>query len=208
MSRNRELSEQDIIRLLGRWKERSYPYPAGMKEKRRSAFLAAASALLAGGLAGGLAKATLAGKSISTSGGGHAATAPMTAGMKVTLGILSTVIIAVSSYLGVVIYNERDTLIDFLFGKGTPTPIMVVPTNSASSPNGSAGTPTSSPTATPTPSVTMSPTFPPTTSPGQNFVASPTVAPSATPIPPPTSTKPGLHVGQTRTPKPTKTPKK
>ena len=195
------MREQDIIRLLGRWKERSSPYPAGMQGKRRNAFLASASALLVGGLG----KAALTGKSISASGG-HAATAPMTAGMKVTLGILTSVIMAASTYLGVVLYNERDILRDLLFGTATPTQMIEAPT--ASGQNGIMGGTTPSPTATPTPSATMFPTVPPTSAPGQNYIASPTVAPSATPMPPPTSTKPGLHIGQTKTPKPTKIPKK
>jgi hypothetical protein len=200
VSKNRELREQDIVNLLGRWKDRKYPYPSAMQEKRRAAFLASAAALLIGGL-----KAGLAAKSLSASA--HGSAAPMTAGMKITLGILSTAIIGVSSYVGVILYNERDTLIDLLRGEPTATLSIAAPT-SASGGATAASTPSLTATPTPTTSATALSEATPTQNNYQPVASSTPLPPATLTKPVATSTKPGLHVGQTKTPKPTKTPKR
>lgn len=169
-----ELQEQDVTRLLERIKERETSYPPEMQQKRREAFLA----LGAIGLSG-------AGLGETAGGVAQTATAPMTIGMKVTLGILSTMIVALSTYLGVALYENRDALRDLLQG-GSPTAVLVSPPPSVKTAD---ATPdflaTGTPNQTATPTITPMPTLPG----GENGY-------------PVTATKPGWHYGQTKTPRP------
>ena len=176
----KDLYDQDVIHLLEEWKEREVPYPSGLQDKRREAFLALGLSALP--LGAGLAKAAGEATVQSTV---HAASLPMTLGMKITLGFLSTLVVGLSSYLGITAYENRDALRDFLRG-GTPTISLVYPSPYGIEP--ALATPaylsTATPFATPSPTGTLIPT------------ATNEEDPLATP------TAPGLHLGQTKTPKP------
>jgi len=195
VSRTKVFSERDVIRLLNHWKERKYPYSTVLQSKRRSAFLAAGASLLLHG----------AGKAIGRPGSsaGHA-DVPMTIGMKITLGILTTAILAISTYLGLTYYEDIVTWIDQMQGGSTPTLVVPSPVPYSTEPNG-----TISPTITVSPTGTATPIPAESTSGGSNqpiVIGTPTSPAQPTPIIN-TPTKPGNHYGQTRTPKPTKTPK-
>jgi hypothetical protein len=184
--------EQDIIRLLNRWGKRGYVYSPDLQSKRRSAFLAAGASLLLHG-AGKGGGSTSGGESLSAAS--HAAAVPMAAATKVTLGILSTVILGLSSYVGAIVYENRDVIRDFIRGEistlvqESPTPL---PTDTAIyTPILMTETPTPSPTGT-LEIIGITGTVE-----NQNGGATPQSTP----------TKPGLHLGQTKTPKPVKTPK-
>lgn len=177
----KDYQDQDVIRLLERLKERESAYPTGLQEKRREAYLALGASALT--LHVGLDH--VAGEALSQAG--HAANLPMTLGMKLTLGFLSTAIVGLSTYLGITVYENRDALRDFLQG-GSPTAVWVSPSPSPSIIQNQVSTPTflstSTPIATPSPTGTILPPEP-----GE-------AGPNATP------TKPGWHYGQTKTPKP------
>lgn len=191
MKNRKELHDQDVIRLLERWGERTVAYPPSLQSKRRSAFLAAGASFLALGVS----KAHSLAKSLSA--GRHAAEAPMTVGMKITIGFLSTLILAVGTYLGVTIYDELRV------EDGTATPTAAIATSTPLPNDFGQATPSGTLTATPSPTGTLS------TVPTQGGGS--TGAPNATPTSiGPTPTKPGYHYGQTKTPKPpreTKTPR-
>lgn len=174
----KDMQDQEVIRLLKRWKEGELSYPAGLQEKRRDAFLAFGASLLT--IEAGL---DLADKSIAQAG--HAANLPMTLGMKLTLGFLSAVVVGISTYLGITVYENRDTLRDFLQG-GMPTYTL---TSLPIHPSGTSFLAPIAPTlGTPTPTATLPVTATPIIDESTN--------PQTTP------TKPGLHLGQTKTPKP------
>ncbi len=184
MSSKKIFFEQDIIRLLNHWKERKYPYPSDLQSKRRAAFLAVGTSLLLHGAGEAIGK--------SVSWAGHA-DAPMTIGMKITLGILSTTIFAISTYLGLTYYEDIVTWIDRM--QGEPTPSLVVP-----SPELNLGTISPTITGSPTGTVTSTPIPAETTNGGgirPTAIGTPT-----SPQPISTSTKPGNTYGQTKTPKP------
>lgn len=191
MKDRKELSEQDIIRLFDRWKGRNYPYSSALQSKRRTAFLAAGAALLSGiGKAALAGKAGAAGKSMFAAS--HAAGVPMTVGTKIILGVLSAAILALGSYVGVIIYEEQETRREILQGGVTATPAMVIPTPPASDlelsspPTLQTGAAASAVTGTPMPTGTA---------------AGPDAPDTANPNP----TKPGRRVGHT--PRPQRTPK-
>lgn len=190
----RKFNDKEIVDLLGRWNRQDPEYPSASREKRRAAFLASAASLLVGGLA----KASLTGKSASALG--HAS-APMTTGMKIAIGILSTSILAVGSYVGVLIYNERETLIDLFRGGNASTQTAVIPTNSLFNPTG-----TPVPSFTPTGTVTLPSSLSATPMPAPEGTPTPQILPTSTPIPP-KPTDNGNHYGQTKTPKPKPTSK-
>jgi hypothetical protein len=176
----KEMREKEVIHLLERLKEQESSYPEELRRKRREAFLAMGlSAAPHAGLAG-----------LTGHAGAHAAHAgaSMTLGMKVTLGILSTIILGMSTYLGVELYVNHETLLDWLAG-GTPTQVWMTPTPIM---NGSNQLPTGTPfpSATLVPTLTATPTF-----------ASQTLSPSGDEVQG-TPTRPGLHLGQTKTPRP------
>jgi hypothetical protein len=185
--------EQDVIRLLNRWKGREYPYPSDLQSKRRSAFLAAGASFLLHGAGKAI------GKSVSRAG--HA-DAPMTIGMKITLGVLSTVILAQIAYLGLTYYKDIVAWINRM--QGNPTPSLVVPSPVPYSTEPNLGTIT--PTFTVSPTATATPTPIPTES--TNWwgiqptatISTPTISIPTISIP--TETNPGHHYGQTKTPKP------
>jgi hypothetical protein len=179
------INEQDVIRLLKRWGGRKYPYSADLQSKRRSAFLAVGASMLLAGAG----KIGISGKSSSMAG--HAAEIPMTIATKVTLGVLSTVILGLSSYLGVIVYENRDAIRDFIQGD-IPTLVQESPVPSSTESPFITSTLLSSETPTPTPTGTLLVTGTPEGPNAQGGIAT-----SAEPGP----TKPGLHIGQTKTPK-------
>lgn len=173
--------DQNVIRLLERLKGQESSYPAGLQEKRREAFLDLGVSTLT--LGAGLDH--IAGEALPQAG--SAANLPMTLGMKLTLGFLSTVIVGLSTYLGVTMYENRDAIRDFI-QRSTPTLTLVSP--SPDFMDNPIATPAYLSTATP--SATPSPTGTLTSS--EDGVTDPNA----------TSTKPGWHFGQTKTPKPKK----
>ena len=178
----KDIREEDVIHLLERLKGQESAYPSALQEQRRAAFLALGVVSLPHGAGLG----HIAGEAAAPTG--QAASLPMTLGMKITLGLLSTAIVGLSTYLGMTVYENRDALRDLLHG-GTPTIALISP------PPNPSGTPafatpaflsTGTPTGTPTPPGTLVSSTPEE------------INPVATP------TKPGWHYGQTRTPKPKK----
>jgi hypothetical protein len=184
VSSKKIFSEQDVIRLLNHWKERKYPYSSVLQSKRRSAFLAASASLLLYGAGKAIGK--------SVSWAGHA-DVPMTIGMKITLGILTTAILAISTYLGLTYYEDIVTLIDQMQGDSTPTLVVPSPVPYSTEPN--LGTISPTITGSPTSTITSTPIPAVSTNGGGNQ-----------PIATSTPTKPGNHYGQTKTPKPKRTP--
>jgi len=172
MKSRKEYQEQDVVRVLGRWGDRKPSYSVAQQEKRRSAFLSTGLALL-----GGTGKVIAAGK--------HAADASMTMGTKIALGILSTAILAVGSYVGVILYTNLISPID-----RTPTLTATLPASNEPMP----GQVTAFPNGTPTVSATA--TFVPTVT---------SISETASAESDPTNS--GLHLGQTPHPRPTKKPK-
>lgn len=175
----KEIHEQDVIRLLEGLNRQGTSYPPELQQKRREAFLAlGVSALLPGA-----APDQLAGQAAAPST--HAAHLPMTMGIKLTLGFLSAIIVGLSTYLGITLYENRDALRDLLRA-GTPTMALISP--SPYNLHGGLSTPTyaitGTPTATPSPTGTIIATV------GNDDSR------QGTP------TKPGWHYGQTKTPKP------
>lgn len=183
--------EQDIIRLLNRWGKRGFVYPSKLQSKRRSAFLAAGASLLLHGA--GKGGGTSGGESLSATS--HGAAVPMAAATKVTLGILSTVILGLSSYVGAIVYENRDAIRDFIRGE-IPTLVQESPTP----------LPTGTAIFTPT-LITETPTPSPTGTLGIIGITGTVENQDGGATPQSTPTKPGLHIGQTKTPKPVKTPK-
>jgi hypothetical protein len=200
MSNKKVFREQDIIRLLEHWRSRNYPYSSVFQSKRRSAFLAAGASFLLHGAGGAIRK--------SVSRAGHA-DAPMTIGMKITLGVLYTVILASSLYLGLTYYKDIVAWIDRMQSRPTPTLVAPLPGAYLTEPN--LGTITIIPTITVSPTGTLTPTPIPTTSnqPKQptTYISTPTSPGQPTRTAMSTPTKPGWHYGKTKTPKPTKPPK-
>jgi hypothetical protein len=185
MNNKPELQEKDIIDQLKRWKQTESSYPEALKEKRRTAFLALIPAIPP------LGKLPTPGKPSP----GHlppGADLPMTMSMKIVLGVLSTTILVLTTYVGNTLYRNWDAVVEYL--NGTPTSI-------------SQSSPSLHPTASnlTTPLVSQSSTPVPTATP--TLGASPTVgaglASNGTPQP---TSNPGNHYGQTKTPRPTKTP--
>ena len=200
MSNKKVFREQDIIRLLEHWRSRNYPYSSVFQSKRRSAFLAAGASFLLHGAGGAIRK--------SVSRVGHA-DAPMTIGMKITLGVLYTVILVSSLYLGLTYYKDIVAWIDRM--QGRPTPTLVAPLPGSYLPEPDLGTITIIPTITVSPTGTLTPTPIPTMSnqPKQptTYISTPTSPGQPTRTAISTPTKPGWHHGQTKTPQPTKPPK-
>jgi hypothetical protein len=190
----KNLKDKDIINLLSRLKAAGPEYPDDLLSKRRAAFIAAGAAVLGGG-AGGAASGG-GGGAASAGGSGHAGTAM--AGMsqidKFVIALEVIVLTGMTSYLAVTAYVNRDYLKNLLF-PSTPTAAMVQPvsTNITGSPESTASL---IPTDTGTPTPTLTPEDTPTAVFGANNTPQPEYQP------PPSSTNPGLHLGQT--PHPTK----
>lgn len=179
----KDFQDKDVIQLLERLKEREPAYPASLQEKRREAFLALGILALphSASQAGGVGE--IAGQTA------HTASIPMTIGMKITLGFLASVIVGLSTYLGIFVYENRDALRDFLQGV-SPTTVLVSP--SPYFMETQLATPiflsTATPTATPSPMGTILAPNSGGADPNANTTSTPT--------------KPGWHYGQTKTPKP------
>ncbi len=192
---NRNLKDQDVIKLLSRLKTSEAKYPPDLLSKRRAGFMAGIAALLGGSVAGGGGGG--AGGTASAAGsGGHAGTAM--AGMsqvdKLIIALEVVVLTGMTSYLGVTAYENRDYLKSLLFPT-TPTvaqaapPVFPLSTESTASLLPTIGTPT--PTGTLDTTMTAAETDESASQPEET--------------PQPDNTVPGLHLGQTKNP-PTKAP--
>lgn len=196
MTDNRPLRDEDLVALLGQLKHTDSEYPPGLQSKRREAFLAmiAVPTFIPGDVSAPAQQAAQVGHAANAA---HAAEAAMSVGMKVTLGVLSTVVVGLSAYVGGMVYDRRDAIADWLAGR-TPTAVWEAP-----SPSDTSAASTPEPSLTPlVPTESVTPTF----------EVSETPVPAGNPVttvqPPvsPTETHPGLHLGQTKTPRPKKTP--
>ena len=202
--------EQNVVRLLGQLRDASPEYPARLQAQRRAAVLAGLAAIpVATGLLAIPWIARLV-KLIKAMGFID----------KVILAVEVATITGLTGYGAVTAYQYRYQLQQLLFPSGPQTPfptLSIPPTNTPVPPTEPRGT------GTPTPTGTLLPTIPPlftqpvfgTPVPGIQSTPLPPIPPQVTNPPPqptnqppkppkPTRTPPGLHLGQTKTPKPPK----
>ena len=174
MTRKRSLKDKDIVNLLGQLKSARSEYPAELKSRRRALFL--------GSIAGGMLPGAASHVKLP-----HGAEAPLSAGMKVAIGVLTTAAIAVTASLGVLAYQNRAILADRLFGR-TPNSVYSGPIPASTSLLAPMDSPTSSPVPELTPSTTATVTPDPDDTPAAN-----TTIPNNGPA----DNNPGRHLGQT-----------
>lgn len=198
MALKRSIRNREIIAMLGQLRYIDSGYPPELYSKRRAAFLALLA--LPAFLPGSAPTVPL--------GEVHAAHATMSFGLKVALVAASTIVIGVSAFLGIIDREQREAIVNWLAG-GAPTPALVTPL--AQSPLSVSPTVTALPTLTvSSPSSTPTPTVIATGTQTPSPTLSPTAVWTATNESPPQSkatatlepTNPGLHLGQTKTPRP------
>jgi hypothetical protein len=199
---NRPINPRDIATLLAQLKAREAAYPASLLAARRVEFLKkAASIPLYGGhgpnntetrgnSSSNTGHASSAGKSLSS--GVQTASHTLNGILYAVVGVLTTVILAEVGYL------YRDEIREFLVPESGEVVSSETLPSPLSSPSETSETPSSSPTPSPTitGTSTQSPLLP-------LIHPSQTPQPAKTSVPGiiPTSTH-GLHLGQTKTPKP------
>ncbi|MBN1451850.1 MAG: hypothetical protein JW963_12610 [Anaerolineales bacterium] len=183
-------SESTIVNLLKNLSADKKPYPQGLLEARRVAYLSQVTLLAGSGLH--LQK----GNGRGQGGPSHAA-APMTPIMKVMLTALLAGNIALAAYLGVMVYENWDKVQALLFGAPIASETSPAPPELSTQPPAPDSTPeiATTPGSTDVPASTPEPGSPPEEpQPAEgNSVDNPEVS---TPEPP-VKDKPGLHLGQT-----------
>ncbi len=188
MDRGRNDQDDEIVRLLGKLRDTGPEYPSRLYGPRRTAVLAGLAALQLGGTAAGL---TLFAKLVNLVKG-------MGIVEKIILGVEVAAVTSMTVYGATEAYRYRDQLMQLLLPPtaiSSPFPSLSVP--SANSETEAALTETVTPSPSPTGSVT--PTYFVTSEPNADGTPPPPQATKEEPQP----TKPGLHLGQTKTPKPT-----
>ncbi len=179
--------DTQIVELLGRLKDTGPEYPPRLYAARRASVVAALAALPLGGAV-----------AVSLFGKLSTVVKGMSVVDKIILAVEVTAITGMSAYGAVAAYIYRDALKSLILTTlGVPTqvvspfPTLSVPVNTEP-----VATPEGTPSETPTPTVT-----------GTIFVTDTNqpnvVQPGETQPPPkqPEPTHPGLHLGQTKTPK-------
>jgi hypothetical protein len=177
--------DQEIVELLGRLKDTGPEYPPRMFAARRAAVLAALAALPIGGAI-----------AISLFSKLAAVVKSMSVVDKIVLGLEVAAITGVTAYGATAAYIYRDELEALLFPEPTvvntstsiPTELSPVPVIPAFG-----ETPSGTPTLTPAPTGTIYLT--------DTNVPTGDQVPQATPADP-EPTNPGLHLGNTKTPRP------
>ena len=193
---NRPVNLSDITTLLANLKAREAEYPASLLAARRAEFLKNVAGLQMhqgqgpsnvngqGGTPSATNNASPAAKSLGS--GLHTASQTLNGILYAVVGVLTTIILAEAGYL------YREEIREFFI----PGSRDVVSTEIYSPPPEASETPISpSPSPTVTGTITKAPILP-TTKPDQTPQPATTLDPLITP------TDPGLHLGQTKTPKP------
>jgi hypothetical protein len=220
MSDRKQLDQRELFSLLGQLKNKEAQYPAALLAARRAGFVAQVAALPTTPLTGqgGSSGSSSSGSSGSSTGSGGSAGS----GGSSVLGAPAHAIETALQYVlagiltvmaGTVAYVYQDEIRDLL-NPPAPTAEVIDFEPPTATP---VDTSTAIPTSTPSPTVIV--TFAQPTDENGLPVATPTVVvptpepPTEPPTepppptdPPPTPTDPGLHLGQTKTPKPTKAP--
>ena len=196
MDADQNYQEQEIIGLLSKLKSATPEYPRDKLGNRRAAFLASIPlAALGGTVATHIAAKSAEGffKSIAAQTD------------KIILAVQLIIVTGLASYVGVTAYEHRDELKNLLFPPPAATSVITEPPPvvETATPQG-----TVTITATPTGTLALNEQLDPqaTDVTGVATVAQPpTVLPPTIPPqptePPPTD-RPGLHLGQTKTPQP------
>ncbi len=189
MNGGRNDQDDELVRLLGKLRDRGPAYPARLYTPRRAAVLAALAALQLGGAVAGVSL--------------FAKIAKIVKGMgmveKIVLGVEVAAVTGMTAYGAATAYVYRDQLKQLLL----PPTAITSPFPSLSVPSSLLGTEaalTESPTPSPTGSLTVTPTFFLITQPSGGD-STPPPPPAQATQPPPQPTNPGLHLGQTKTPK-------
>jgi hypothetical protein len=194
MDQNRQVPDDEIIRLLGRLKEAGPEYPAHLQAGRRAAILAGLALLpaAAGGLAAGGSWIAHLIKIVKA----------MSVIDKIILGVELVAVTGLTTYGAVNAYVYRNALRQLLFPSAaqTPFPTLSVPVASDTESATEALTPTPTPTGTLTLTVEPIQTVTPLRLPNTPRPATP--VPHISPKPAQPTPTHGLHLGQTKTPKP------
>ncbi len=203
MNFGRQDQDDEIIRLLGKLSDSGPAYPSSMFSKRRAAVMAAFAALNLGAATAGLSLLANLVKVVKAMGVVE----------KVILGVEVAAVTGMTAYGAATAYKYRYEIQraleqTFESTTATPWPSLVVPgAGGAATEFTEIGTATPTPTGSPTPTGTWYPTTEPS-GPGETQPPETQVAqPSSTPPPQAVATTPGLHLGQTKTPRPSNTPK-
>ncbi len=198
MNDRQQLNQSELIALLGQLKNKKAQYPAELQVARRAAFVAQIQAINLPSHGGGQQGGQGYGGQDASAGSqfmGAPAHAIETALQYVLAGLVAVMV-------GTAAYVYQDEIRDFI---NPPTPAIEM-IDTAAPTLTPLNTATEIPSDTPTPTIAVS-TPTPNKDDGQPIVPTPTLEPAPTQPPPtqpppPTPTNPGLHLGQTKTPKP------
>lgn len=193
MSNQSILSERMVENLLHTLSTDKKPYPQGLLDARRAAYLSQMTLLVnSGPYSGKENKGRVRGQ-----GGAPHAAAPMTPVMKTVLAVLIAGNIALATYLGVLVYENWDKVQMFLSGAPLVSETSPAPLELSTQPPAPDSTPeiVTAPESTDVPGSTPEPgtSLEEPQSAGGDSVDQPEVS---TPEPP-AEDKPGLHLGQT-----------
>jgi len=193
MDRAEKDQDTEIVELLGRLKEAGPAYPPRLYTARRAAVIATLAALPIGGAIaiGVFAKLVNVVKGMSVID-------------KIILGVEVAAITAATAYGATAAYIYRHELQALLFPEPTTTIPTLAPPQEGSPVPGAPGFVSPVPEETPSGTVTPVPTGTILLT-DTNVPAGDQPAPTQVPAQP-TRTNPGLHLGQTRTPRPTSGP--
>jgi hypothetical protein len=219
MSDRRQINQSEVFELLGQLKNKKVEYPDELLAARRAGFIALVNTIQvipqSGSGQGGSGSSSGSGGSGGTSGSGISGSSTIPGASAHALETVLGYVLAgaVTVLAGTVAYVYQDEIRDLL-NPPAPTAEVIDFEPPTATP---VDTSTAIPTSTPSPTVIV--TFAQPTDENGLPVATPTVVvptpepPTEPPTepppptdPPPTPTDPGLHLGQTKTPKPTKAP--
>ena len=193
MNDPRQINQSELFELLGQLKNKKVEYPDELLAARRAGFIAQINAIptIPQGGQGGSGGSGGAGSSGSSGGlGGSTIPGASAHAIETVLGYVLAG--AVTILAGTVAYVYQDEIRDLI---NPPAPTVEIIDSEAPTPT-PVSTPISTDTEIPTPTIIITTATPPA---GDEETTSSQAEP--------TNTNPGLHLGQTKTPKPSKPPK-